>query len=363
MPPKRGWSTWSTGQRVLIVIALVVGGAFTLLIASTIAAIAWFSSNGAQVPAEAVVLRESHAYFAFHPARDDPGVGALLRRVEEKVRDLERGADPSGSGELLRKLQTFSRQTAGFDLAIPREVWVSSSPESVVEGGFVAAVNLRAYGRGLEAFSALYARIAEGEAGRAREEVPSPVVHHGPYVVHRAGDVTLAFHGSTLLLARTVEGLTHVLDHIDAAPEAAVLPERFGALRSDLSEGTDAHWVVEAPAESYASAFSDWPEASRAAVAGVAIVAASMDLVTDDELRGVFRVTCRDGADVEALRAMIDAGAEAAVVRAEESALALQVSTAVDGAKITVTYRLTGLAAKVDALFEELAASAPPSPH
>jgi hypothetical protein len=337
----------------LLVFGLFVGGLFFFLIASILVGYAWMTWNGDQLLGEAVVGERARAYFALHPERDDPGVNALLRRIEQKLGAVGQRGSSGGADELMQRLQSLSRQTSGFEQMFPREVWVGVEPGA--DGGpaeIGVAVNTRAFGNSLRAIAWFFERVTERDAAARGEDAPVRIIPHRTHSVVQLPDLAVALHGSTVLLSQNLDVVTRVLDRVDDAPKTAVLPERFGALRHALSKGSDAHVVIESPWEHFPGLFGSSVEQGDALFRPLTIVSATADLVTDDELRGVLTLTSREGAELETLRLALDAAAGEAVERATESGLVLTVDTTVDGQDVKATYRLTGIAAKVDSFIE-----------
>src|SRR5205814_175131 len=85
---KKGWSTWSTGKKVFIVLLSIFGGLMVLTMIAGAYGYYWLVAAGDQVPAQIVVGERSAGFISVHADVEDAGVKKLVALLDRKMKEM-----------------------------------------------------------------------------------------------------------------------------------------------------------------------------------------------------------------------------------------------------------------------------------
>jgi hypothetical protein len=332
---KKGWASWSTSTRVLVVLAVLVGGGIGLMMIAMIAGVLWLVIPGDQAPSAAAIAPDSGGFVQLHADIDDPGIGAMLVRAQQ--------ADSLPKQlRFLAELQRSQTQQ-GFELLWPRDVTVAfdrGDPDQVT-----AVINLRRLGGGVRLFYFFMEQAVEerGDLHRYRGH---------PIQASSDGGVAVSHSGSSILVAQDREAMERMIDRIvDQTPPP--IPPELRALSERLADGSDLHAVFGAGLPGLAD---DLPEGA------IEHAGASIDVVSQDEIRGTLLAVAAPGRDAE-VDAALQAWAEQLVAYGSEQGLTVRARASREAGALRIDLEALGVAEAVgraiDRAMEEAKESTP----
>ncbi len=326
-PPRRGWSTWSTGAKVLMVVVIGFGVLFAGSLVTGGMGLYWLISPGNQVPSATAVSATSVGLFRVHSDVEDPGVGAALDVIARALDEAQRLDRSSKLPKELRFLARLQRSDSRMVIRLmwPRDSTINLEPLEDGSTRFVGAINLRRLGGAIRLVEQF---ISKDSLGEYRE-----------HEIFGGANLELSFAGSTVLLGSDRAGLRELIDRAIDGP--VPLPAELQRLAEAV--GGDASMVLSGGGERLAALLSrGTADGEAAAFSEATALAVGFDLESADRLS--LRVLLESSAaELGPLEAKLDEVVQGLAGSLQESGLALSGRLAPEGGGLGGTLTITGI--------------------
>jgi hypothetical protein len=295
MESKRGWSSWSTLTRVLVVLAIGTG---IFMVISTLAgafAAYWLYAPGEQTDTRFVISGESLAYAHLAQSAEDPGIGDTLARIDAALVRAERNQRQNQEHlpAPMRALMDMSQQSANVAMFFPRSATLSLEPDPEGEVLWLAGVNPRGLGGFIRAIFMAFALEPDEET---EDDVAR--VRHGEHLIVETASIAWTNEGSTVFAASTIDAMKGVVDRVEAQSRESAHAKML-AMEKQIAPGSDAFAVVRKP-----RALGEEVE-----LPGLSVLGVGLDVVTADrwEIYAIAEANEGEGdAMATGIRAVLD---------------------------------------------------------
>ncbi|MEM9596660.1 MAG: hypothetical protein AAGD06_20495 [Acidobacteriota bacterium] len=350
---KRGLSRgdkWLIGCGLGCVGLLVVG-----LLAAMVGGF-WFLRPGTQHPTAVAEGPGSIGVIRLHDVGEDPGAKEMMTYLVQTLQDVDRRHKKEQLPESMRWLADLQGQeqgTGGLEMLLPREATLAFEPRGAdADPAWVLALNIRAMARPLRL---LWKTMARGESGEEQ-------THLGQQIVALDGETWSAFYDSTLLVSDHLPSLRAALDRIATGSQGG----DPGGTRAAGPEGT---WDVEGSLSNHDDGVARFLEAMVVRELGDAEIVPpasgddlelsfGVDIASKDAVQGRLVLRCADVREAVAWLGFLEPRLDYLRDDARRKGLELTVQPKAAGADVEIPFELSGIAARIDEMANDLTEAA-----
>jgi hypothetical protein len=333
-PPRR--SPWG---KVLIGCAIVGGLVILAGIAVFVFGMYWLVGSGKHHPTAAVASPRAQGVVRVGDLGQDPGARDLLVSLYKRVQAAGERAGGPQMPAWLRNMQAMQARQ-GITQWLPREATISLEPDAEDVPRIVLAANLRGFVRPM--------RLAITQA--AKGDRKSTITHHGEQeIVHFDSNTSLCFMDGTLVVSYHPSAMTPALDRLAAAGASPPAGDDRGLPGSwDLNGWLDEHTGTGLLVGLLAT--DNPPEGEP--LRGLRAVRFGIDIENESDARVLTEVAFADAAGAAGGRPWLTEGIGHLRQRLESSGLSSTATDSVEGDRVRLELRLSGVEAAIGRLME-----------